>query len=369
MMNYLSKFNLGHLNNQIVIAGLGSISNFCILYFASNIFTSISEASEFLALYSFAIILSSYFSYTSLFRNGAANKLVVDLSFYGLALVMILVAIIHNADRWMLSVLIVALMFTKDIYRFVGINNSKQDNFGIRWSVLMLSLVAFIFLVNYYFSIKPIYLLILSSIFTLQLGSVFLFKLDGGSVQFSKKLINSINLTFSAAAEIMPIMAGYFVNVYTINIMMADDYVDYRRSFAIIGISSLIGSISLVVFSNGRIVLTNYLVHLSVLLFISMLVSFYFHDSLNVMIVTTLLVFSVSAAINSYNKINLTKMQYFYLTSVPALAIITYILISTHLVPVRLLLALSSIQVIYCIISHVIIRSKPTPTSKSPLPF
>lgn len=358
-MNYFSKFYSGHLSNQIVIAGLGSISNFCILYFASNLFTSISEASEFLALYSFAIILSSYFSYTSLFRNGAANKLVVDISFYGLALVMILVATIHDADRWMLSVLIVALMFTKDIYRFIGISSSKQDDFGIRWSVLVLSLVAFIFLVDYYFSIKPIYTLVLSSIFTLQLGSVFLFKLDGDYVQFLNKPTNSINLTFSAAAEIMPIMAGYFVNVYTINIMMADEYVDYRRSFAIIGISSLVGSISLVVFSSGRIVLKNYLVHLSVLLFVSMIVSVYFQDSLNVMIVTTLLVFSVSAAINSYNKINLTRVQYFYLTSVPALAITTYILISNHLAPARLLLALSSIQVIYCIISHAIIRSKP----------
>jgi len=359
-MNRLSKFYSGHLSRQIVISGLVSISNFCILYFASKLFTSITEASEFLALYSFAIILSSYFSYTSLFRNGVANKLVIDLSFYGLALVMILVATIHNADRWMLSVLIVALMFTKDIYRFVGINNSKQNNFGIRWSVLVLSLVVLVFMVDYYFTIKPINTLILSSIFTLQLGSVFLFKLDGDSVQFSKKPINSINLTFSAAAEIMPIMAGYFVNVYTINIMMADEYVDYRRSFAIIGISSLIGSISLVVFSTGRIVLANYLVHLSVLLFISMLVSFYFQDSLNIMIVTTLLVFSVSAAINSYNKINLAKMQYFLLTSVPAIAITTYILISTHLTPVRLLLVLSTVQVFYCIISHAIIRSKAT---------
>ncbi len=368
-MNRLSKFYSGHLSNKIVIAGLGSISNFCILYFASNLFTSILDASEFLALYSFSIILSSYFSYTLLFRNGTADKLVVDLLFYGLALVMILVATMHNADRWMLSVLIVALMFTKDIYRFVGINNSKLNNFGIRQGVLILSLVAFIFLVDYYFSIKPIYILILSLIFILQLGSVFLFELDSDSVQFSNKPINSINLTFSAAAEIMPIIAGYFVNVYTINIMMADEYVDYRRSFAIIGISSLIGSISLVVFSSGRIVLTKYLVHLSVLLFISMLVSFYFQDSLNVMIVTTLLVFSVSAAINSYNKIYLTKIQYFYLTSVPALAVTTYILISNHLAPVRLLLALSSIQVIYCIISHAIIRSKPTPNSKSPFPF
>lgn len=368
-MNRLFKFYSGHLSNQIVIAGLGSISNFCILYFASNLFTSISDASEFLALYSFAIILSSYFSYTSLFRNGAADKLVVDLLFYGLALVMILVATIHNADRWMLSVLIVLLMFTKDIYRFIGINNSKKEDFGIRWSVLFLSLAAFIFLVDYYFSIKLIYTIILSSIFALQLGSVFFFRLDGGSVQFSKKPINSINLTFSAAAEMMPIMAGYFVNVYTINIMMADEYVDYRRSFAIIGISSLIGSISLVFFSNGRIVLTKYLAHFSILLLISMLVSFYFQDSLNVMISTTLLVFSVSAAINSYNKIYLTKMQYFYLTSVPALAIITYILISNHLAPVRLLLALSSIQVIYCVISHVIIRSKPTTNGKSPFSF
>lgn len=368
-MNYLSKFYSDHLSNQIVIAGLGSISNFCILYFANNLFTSISEASEFLAMYSFAIILSSYFSYTSLFRNGAANKLVVDLSFYGLVSVMILVATIHNADRWILSVLIVALMFTKDIYRFIGVNNLKQDNFGSRWGAIVLSLVAFIFLVDYYFSIKAINTLILSSIFTLQLSSVFLFKLDGDSVQFSKKPINSINLTFSAAAEIMPIIAGYFVNVYTINIMMADEYVDYRRSFAIIGISSLVGSISLVFFSKGRIVLTNYLTHLSVLLFISMLVSFYFQDSLNVMILTTLLVFSVSATINSYNKINLNKIQYFYLTGVPALAITTYILISSHLAPVRLLFVLSSIQVIYCFISHAIIRSKPAPYTKSQFPF
>lgn len=368
-MNHLSKFYSGHLSNQIVIAGLGSISNFCILYFASNLFISISEASEFLALYSFAIILSSYFSYTSLFRNGAANKLVVDPSFYGLALLMILVATIHNADRWMLSVLVVALMFTKDIYRFVGINNLKQGNFCIRWGVLVLSLAAFIFLVDYYFSLKPIYTIILSAIFALQLSSVFLFKLDGSSVQFSRKPINLINLTYSAAAEIMPIMAGYFVNVYTINIMMADEYVDYRRSFAIIGISSLIGSISLVIFSNGRIILVRYLKHLFILLFISMLVSFYFQDSLNVMIVTTLLVFSVSAAINSYNKIYLTKMQYFYLTSIPALVITTYILISNHLAPVRLLIALSSIQVIYCVISYAIIGSKRTPNGKSPFPF
>jgi len=358
IMNRISKLYYGYFSNKIVIAGLGSISNFCILYFASDLFSSIAEAGEFIALYSFAIILSSYFSYTLLFRNGVANKLIVDPSFYGITLVMVLVAAFHSLDRWMLSVLIVALMFTKDIYRFIGLNNYKQFDFSIRGGVLVLALGGFIFLVDYYFSVRIINVVVLSLIFFMQLGSVLLYKLEVNSVRISKKPINSVNLTFSAGAEIMPIIAGYFVNVYSINIMMVDDYVDYRRSFAIIGISSLMGSISLVVFSSGRIAIPNYLKYLTVLLVVSMLVSFCFKDSLNVLIVTTLLVFSISALINSYNKIHLTKIQYFYLTSVPAFAIITYILTSDHLAPVHLLFVLSSIQAIYCIISHAIIKCK-----------
>jgi hypothetical protein len=355
-MNRLFKAYSAHLSNQILVAGLCSISNFGILYFTANLFTSLTEASEFLALHSFLIILSSYFSYVLLFRNGAANKLVIDPLFYCITLAMLLLAITHYPDRWMLSVLVVTLMFTKDIFIFIGLKYSKFDGFSIGWSIL--SLFAFVILVNYYFSIKLIYLLILTSIFTLQLSSIFLFKLNASSIQFSSRPINSINLIFSASAEIMPIVAGYFVNVYTINIMTASEYIDYRKGFALIGLSSLVGSISLVLFSSSRIVLTNYLTHLLALSFLSILVSLYFQESINVIVVTTLLVFSISAVINSYNKIHLTRLHYFYLTTVPALAIIAYIIGSSHLVPVHILLVLSSIQVIYCIISYVSLKFK-----------
>lgn len=357
-MNRLLNFYQGHLSRQIVTSGLGSISNFSILFFSASFFTSVVDASEFIALYSFAIILSAYSSYVLLFRNGQANKLIIDLSFLFVMVAMILVVIIYRPGLWILSASIVVLMFTKDIYRFMGVKNSKNDKFIIKLCMLAISLLAILLLINYYFSIKFINSLALGFMFMLQLSPIFLFKLDKTSLLLSVKPKKMLNFVFSAAAEIMPIVAGYFVNVYTLNLMMASDYVEYRQSFAIIGLSSLIGSISLIVFSSGQKTLVNYLPRISALMLASILVSLYFMDSLNIIIAATLLIFSISAVINSYNKINISKAKYFCLTSIPAILIIAYILNTKHLIPIQLLLVLSVIQTIYFAASYWIIRSK-----------
>ena len=139
--------------------------------------------------------------------------------------------------------------------------------------------------------------------------------------------------------------------------MIASEYVEYRQSLAIIGLSSLIGSISLIFFSSGRPLL-HCLPALSALMLVSLVTSFYFMYSPNTIIASTLLIFSISAVINSYNKINISKAQYFCLTSIPAILIIAYMLRSNHVIPTQLLLVLSVIQAVYFSASYWIIKSE-----------
>jgi hypothetical protein len=345
-INRLFEFYSAHLRNQITIAGLVSISNFGILYFAANFFTSLTEASEFLALFSLAIILSSYFSYVLLFRNGQTNKLIIDLPFLFITVVMILAASVYSPSQWILSASIVLLMFIREIYRFMGSQNSKNNGFLIKICIISITLSALLLLVNYYYSIKLINLLALGFIFMLQLSPIFLLKLDKNSLLISTKPKKGMNLFFNAAAEFAPIMAGYLVNVYSLNLMKAGDYVEYRSGFAVIGISSLIGNISLIVFLSDREKLKKHLPKLSVLMLSSILISLYYMDSLKIIIITTLIIFSISAIVNSYNKAYLSRIQHFYLQSMPAILIATYILNSNQLIPIQLLLVLSAIQVL-----------------------
>lgn len=354
----LIKFLQGHLSRQIATSCLGSLSNFGILFFSASFFTSVVDASEFVALYSYAIILSAYFSYVLLFRNGQANKLTIDPGFLFMTVAMIIAVCIYSPRRWMLGTSIVVLMFIKDIYRIMGVKNYKKDELAIKICMLSISLVTIFLLINFYFSINLMNLTVLVLMFILQLSSIFLFKLDKNCLLLSVKPKNMMNLLFSAAAEASPIVAGYFVNVYTLNLMGAIEYLQYRQSFSIINLSSLVGSISLIVFLSSRYALIKYLPRLSALIFVTLLVSFYFKENLIIIIAATLLIFSISAVMNSYNKINFSRSQYFCLTSIPAVLIIAYILSANHLIPIQLLLVLSVIQIIYIAVSYGIIISK-----------
>jgi len=359
-MNSILRFYQSHLSRQIVTSGLGSIINFSILFFSASLFTSVVDASEFLALYSFSIILSAYFSYVLLFRNGQAEKLTIDLPFLLMILAMILAGSIYSPERWGLITTIVILMFLKDIYRFLGVKNSKNDKLLIKFCILIGTFIGLLILINYYFSIKFINSLALGIVFMLLLSPVFIFKLDKKTLLFSVKPRKMMNLFFNAAAEIMPILAGYFVNVYSIKLMMASEYVEYRQSFAVIGLSSLLGSISLLVFVSNKEAIIKHLRGLAALMLAALLAVLYFTDYLNIIIAATLLIFSISAVINSYNKINLSRAQYLCLTSIPAILIITYILNSSHLIPNQLLFVLSVIQIIYFGLSYFIIVNNKT---------
>jgi hypothetical protein len=348
----------GHLSRQILTSGLGSISNFSILFFASGFFISVVDASEFLALFSFAIILSNYFSYVLLFRNGRPDKLIIDISFLLMMATMILAISIYRLDQWLLSILIVMLMFAKEIFRVMGVGYYKNDKFIIKICILTVICIMVLILITHYYNIKFIDVLALGFIFGLQLIPIFLFKINKDSILLSIKPSKVMNLLFNAAAEIMPIMAGYFVNVYSLNLMKASEYVEFRITLAIIGLSSLVGTISLIFLLSDREKLKKHLSKLAVLMFTSILTSIYFIDSLIVIIAITLLIFSISAIVNSYNKIYLSRIQHFYLQFVPAFLIIVYVLNSKQLILIQFLWILSSIQILYFVLSFWIIKSK-----------
>lgn len=357
-MNRLIKFFQGYLSLQLVTSVLGSISNFAILFFSVSLFTSNDDASEFLALYSLTIILSAFYSYVLIFRNGEPNKLIIDFSFIFITATMIFAAFILCPSNRIISIIFVVLMFIKEIYRFLGIKNKKNDEVVIKLIILILTLLTLLVLINNYFQIKLNNILILGFIFAIQLMPVMLFKLNKNNFLFSLKPYKSINLFFNAASEFMPIVAGYFVNVYSFELMSASDYVEYRRSYAVVGLSSLIGTISLILLLNNKEILTKNLSSLVVLMLASVLTSLFYMSSIYVIIIATVVIFSISSIINSYNKINLPRMHHFFLQAIPGILIVAYIVNSNNLIPIQLLLVLSAIQVFYFIVSCILIRLK-----------
>jgi hypothetical protein len=357
-INRFLNFYQGHLSRKIVTSGLGSISNFSILFFSAGFFISAADASEFLALFSFAVILSNYFAYVLLFRNGQPDKLIIDISFLLMIATMILAISIYRPDKWLLSILIVLLMFAKELFRIMGVEYCNNDKFITKLCVSIIPFLMVLLLITHYYTINFIDVLALGFIFMLQLIPIFLFKFHKDSILLSMKPSKVMNLYFNAAAEIMPIMAGYFVNVYSLNLMKASEYVEYRMALAVVGLSSLIGTISLIVLLSDREKSKKHLSKLAAMMIASILISIYFIDSMNVITAVTLLIFSISAIINSYNKIYLSRPQNFCLQFIPAFLIIVFVLNSKQIILIQFLLVLSSIQILYFILSFWMIKSK-----------
>jgi len=341
--------------SRFASVGLASLSSLLVSVISPIFFSNDIEAAEYIKTYSLALMVSGYLTHVLLFRGSEHKAIKVDVAYIVTVLAALAFMVQVNYEYAIFGIGACVVLFISSVYRISGRKIDETHN-GIKRLIYvvmaMLGITASLFIdydVKFQNGIVLALFVVVPLIVVLRLNVKF------GTIKFVRieKLKNYISF---AGAEILPMVAGYVVNVYTLELMCPDEYILFKSWYAIAGLSSLIGALSIVAINRTKKIMMAVCDILIVILPFIAFTIWICKDSMLLLSVSLMLIFSVGAALNAYGKAYLDKKIYLLSNFIPAFVVSSYVMLSSSVFAREMLLMLAIVQLLYAFVMSVYIK-------------
>lgn len=342
---------------RIISVGLASISSFLVSVIAPAFVVNEMVASEYVKTYSLALMVSNYLTHLLLFRDANRKTINIDVAFIFTVLAALFFMGYVDKEYVIFGVSAAIVLFLSGLYRIAG-HPTNGKKLHTRKLVVILILVLAI-MGSLLFEMKLNFLdsVVLSSFVMIPMLVVLVFSIDFKSIRFS--LISNLqNYILLMAAEILPMVAGFIINVHTLKLMDSNQYLIFKGWYAFVGLSSLVGALSVVAICEIKKLIRTASESLIYIILTLIAIVWFGRDSVQIISFTLLLIFSLGALLNAYGKAYLNKRLYFLSNLMPAAAISIYVLLSRGLNALEILLALAIVQSVYVFGMVILIKFK-----------
>lgn len=163
---------------------------------------------------------------------------------------------------------------------------------------------------------------ILTALISIMLFPYFFYSSNKAVHYVAWRFKSALNLIKSILAESFPFLSGYFLLIESKEVLNNKDFLDWRQILALLGLSSLIGSAALILFSRGFLLdqKKSYLLMIaSIVVFCAGIIQ---KDVNSLLVLSALIVFTISSIFHNLNKAKLPRGKYLMATSLgPTLVI------------------------------------------------
>jgi hypothetical protein len=235
----------------VSLALVQAASNFVIQHFAPNLFSDPTQATRFLVTYSVAMLVAAFLSNTLCFREPKHKLLIIDILFTVTCLGAMCLVLLYYHNDYLTIISCTVVFFLRDAFKYLGVVDPELNGakLFIRFCITG-CLAAILAIAILPFALSAVQSVVLLILLGTNLSFTLILSLPRQCVALSTKAVDPTTFSFTVLADVIPIVAGYLILVYTEQLMSPIEYLDFRSTYAFVGLASVVGSLSLVVTSR-----------------------------------------------------------------------------------------------------------------------